>query len=198
MQDEVREVRELLDVAKGKIKENKLEGVKANIEKAARLAFKAKPAQGKPPEADELEVGTLIYLTNLGQNGKVLSVSGKTVSCLVGGLRVNAKLRDLRISSEEPEKSAAKSVSYSGEHEPLSSIVDLRGFRVLAAEEHMERVVDQALLSGFDLIEVVHGEGTGAIKKWLRKWAESHRGISQWEAVHDRHERDSKTMLHLG
>lgn len=56
--------------------------------------------------------------------------------------------------------------------------IDLRGMRVEEALDELERYLDRALLSPRGEVRIIHGHGTGALKKAVRQWL----GGCQWIA----------------
>ncbi|MCA1588253.1 MAG: endonuclease MutS2 [Chloroflexi bacterium] len=62
----------------------------------------------------------------------------------------------------------------------VSPMLSLRGERVEAALEQLDAYLDQALLAGLDSVAIVHGSGTGALRRAVREALEAHprvRGI---------------------
>jgi Mismatch repair ATPase (MutS family) len=56
----------------------------------------------------------------------------------------------------------------------ISPRLDLRGERVEAALERLSEYLDQALLAGLDEAVIVHGTGTGALRRAIREWLAGH------------------------
>ncbi|MGH2456092.1 MAG: Smr/MutS family protein, partial [Candidatus Limnocylindria bacterium] len=52
--------------------------------------------------------------------------------------------------------------------------LDLRGERVEAALEQLGRYLDEALLAGLDEAVIVHGTGTGALRRAVREYLAEH------------------------
>ena len=61
-----------------------------------------------------------------------------------------------------------------GRGEPVEFQIDLRGRTADEAREEVRRYVDQAHLSGRDEVEIVHGRGTGAVRKAVREELAQH------------------------
>ena len=75
------------------------------------------------------------------------------------------------LEAEEMRRRAAQQVS---------PTLSLRGERVEAALEQLDAYLDQALLAGLDSVAIVHGSGTGALRRAVREALEAHprvRGI---------------------
>jgi len=47
----------------------------------------------------------------------------------------------------------------------FDTLLDIRGMRVKDVRSILERFLDSALLSGVSYVQIVHGKGTGALKK---------------------------------
>jgi DNA mismatch repair protein MutS2 len=56
----------------------------------------------------------------------------------------------------------------------LSPTLDLRGERVEPALEQLTAYLDQALLAGVDQVVIVHGAGTGAMRRAVREYLADH------------------------
>ncbi len=56
----------------------------------------------------------------------------------------------------------------------ISPRLDLHGERVEAALERLSTYLDQALLAGLDEAVIVHGTGTGALRRAVREWLAEH------------------------
>jgi len=56
----------------------------------------------------------------------------------------------------------------------LSPSLDLRGERVEAALEQLSDYLDRALLAGVDQVVIVHGAGTGALRRTIREYLATH------------------------
>jgi DNA mismatch repair protein MutS2 len=50
----------------------------------------------------------------------------------------------------------------------VSPQLDLRGERVEAALERLETYLDEVLLAGLDEVRIIHGAGTGALRRTIR------------------------------
>jgi DNA mismatch repair protein MutS2 len=91
----------------------------------------------------------------------------------VGGLTITCREQEVRADSparvkRRPARATPSSVSAAdsaapGARRPRSSI-DLHGMTVLQSREALVAHIDAALRAGDDLVEVVHGIGTGRVR----------------------------------
>jgi len=93
----------------------------------------------------------------------------KQVKIDFGGISLWVNPADLKL----PRKSAGAkpSAGYSSSTGGAQSIrLDIRGKYRDEALEELEKYLDQAMLSGRKQVEVIHGKGTGALKKAVREY----------------------------
>ena len=58
--------------------------------------------------------------------------------------------------------------------------LDLRGKRADLALSELERYIDRALLAGREGVEIVHGRGTGALRREVHALLRSHPGVADF------------------
>ncbi|WP_117161251.1 endonuclease MutS2 [Paraliobacillus sp. X-1268] len=142
---------------------------------------------GKPTKqvnsTAELEVGDEVLVATLNQNGTVIDKTGKNeYQIQVGMMKIKAKRKDLQfIKREEPvvEKAIA---TVKGSNSHVKTELDLRGERYEDALRELEKYVDDALLAGYPNVSIIHGKGTGALRKGVQEFAKKHRHISNQRA----------------
>ena len=116
----------------------------------------------------------------LGMTGRILEVSGRTgrVTLETDGARLVVPSDDVDVvpepiagpapgdaEAEEMRRRAAARVS---------PTLSLRGERVEAALEQLDAYLDEALLAGLDSVRIVHGSGTGALRRAVREALADH------------------------
>ena len=74
--------------------------------------------------------------------------------------------------------------------------LDLRGHRVEEALEQLEAFLDRAVLQGHSQVRLVHGEGTGALRRALRERLERHTLVLSWSMEEGRRG-DGTTVVEL-
>ncbi|MFI3272077.1 MAG: Smr/MutS family protein [Pseudomonadota bacterium] len=112
-----------------------------------------------------LLVGQAVFHRPWGKTASVLEVDlrKKRVRIDMNGVALWANASDLTLKGEVAKPKTAVT------HKVSSSIVpmrlDLRGMRADVALSELERFIDKALLAGMHCAELVHGRGTGALRK---------------------------------
>ncbi len=114
--------------------------------------------------------GQQVFLPALGLTGKVLATGTRD-----GRLEVQARNVKLRVSPGEVTPvggeagKAIRSGTASGFHRPPAWLpsLNLVGLRVDEALPLVDRLIDQAVLHGQEKVDIIHGVGTGRLKRAL-------------------------------
>ena len=142
------------------------------VEDAAR-ALEEPAARGEGPpredggrDAPELVAGAAVRVSDTGAEGTVMEVEGDRVAVLVGGVRMRvARSRLGRVGGGEGGRAAPKPSRWSGRVPDPATEVDLRGKRADEAEMALCRALDEAAVADLRELRVIHGLGTGALRK---------------------------------
>ncbi len=146
--------------------------VKRFLEPEAGAADEPAPssADGGPIPA----LGDRVVVSGLGLEGTVTAVHGETAELDVRGKRMRAQLRDLRVVGAAP---TVHRVSVHVELQPRDgSPTDLNviGCTVDEALARAERFLDESLLADQRTVRVIHGYGTGQLKRALTGFLQQH------------------------
>ncbi|MDR7865207.1 MAG: endonuclease MutS2 [Sporomusaceae bacterium] len=135
--------------------------------------------QGAPATADDLVPGAKVYVATLGQKGTVLAVAGDEVTVQLGIMKLNVPLASCRLAESAParKESRSRAVIDLTKAQQASREVDIRGQTVEEAEAALDKYIDDAILAGLGEIIVIHGKGTGALKKGVRTYLKTHRAV---------------------
>jgi DNA mismatch repair protein MutS2 len=148
------------------------------------LALTVPLAVGDPVESDVGVRGTIASI-----RGEMAEVAGAT------GQRVRIPVARLRPSRERaPEEHAPAVQVRAAARGDASDQLDVRGLPGQEAREQVRRLVDDAALAGLDSVRVVHGRGTGALRKAVREELSSHPLVERRESDAE----DGATIAYLG
>lgn len=116
-----------------------------------------------------LTIGDTVYVTVLGTNGTVtvLPDSKDNVEIQAGSMKMKVPLKSLRLRNS-PKKSAPQRTAVTrSDRGPSTSktSVDLRGKNAEEALLDLDMFLDGALRAGLSEVTVVHGKGTGVLRK---------------------------------
>ena len=122
-------------------------------------------AEYVPPR--DFAKGDNVTVATLGKQGVIEKIDGENVTVLIGSARFKTKLKELRLITEnkqEKQKNAARTPRKMME---AKSEVDVRGFIGDDAIFVVDKFLDDAVLSGLINVRIIHGKGTGALRKAL-------------------------------
>jgi len=148
----------------------------------ARAMAGETPGAATPPEpvashqssASSVAVGSRVIVGGLGLEAIVTSVHDGTADLDVRGKRMRASIRDLRIIGGQ---APAARVNVNVELQPretTSSDLNVIGCTVDEALTRAERFLDESLLTEQRVIRLIHGYGTGQLKRALTGFLQQH------------------------
>ncbi|MUK86927.1 endonuclease MutS2 [Ornithinibacillus sp. L9] len=127
----------------------------------------------------ELQPGDEIKLLTANQNGTVLEkISDKEYLVQVGIMKVKAKRNDLQKAGKKKEAMVKPLATIKGSNYHVKTELDIRGERFEDALLQLEKYVDDALLAGYPKVYIIHGKGTGALRKGVQEFVKKHPQIS--------------------
>ena len=151
-------------------------------------------------------LGDNVYLAKLNAEGKITELDRGEVVVQVGTLKVRAKLDELAQRSANPQrlKKRGHQRQYEKSPEPVAPRgqspgleLDLRGSRVEEALKRLETYIDAAYLSGLPFARIIHGKGTGALRKAVQERVGTHPLISKVTPAMPKEGGDGVTIIHM-
>jgi DNA mismatch repair protein MutS2 len=147
------------------------------------------------------DVGATVRVSSLGKEGVVTAVLDKRrVEVAVGGMTVRADAEDLVLPDRwSPKKNPSKKDGIAVDI-PLATPrweVNVIGLRVDEAVPIVERALDNALLGGLATISVIHGKGTGRLRKGIREYLAGHSLVRDFHTGDFHGGGDGVTVVHL-
>jgi DNA mismatch repair protein MutS2 len=156
---------------------------RAAVDAVARRTSETAGAGGdgaKPPEprTDRLpEVGDRVLVGGLGLEGVVTAIHDGSAELDVRGKRMRASVDDLRVVSTAAKSTGAAKVSVHVELQPREAgptDLNVIGCTVDEAIARAERFLDESLLTDQRVVRLIHGYGTGQLKRALTGFLQQH------------------------
>lgn len=113
----------------------------------------------------QYKVGDTVAIKNSSTVGKIVEINKEKAQAtiLVGSIKMKVKLSELIEAAESKSVQKEKFNNF-----PITEIdyrLDIRGERPEEAEYKVIRFIDEAYQASLDRVEILHGKGTGALKK---------------------------------
>jgi DNA mismatch repair protein MutS2 len=153
--------------------------VKSLTEPPAREAAREPAAESTAAPA----VGDRVTVGGLGLEAVVTAIHDGTAELDVRGKRMRASVRDLRVVAGAPAATAG-SVKVNIDLQPReTSATDLNvvGCTVDEAISRAERFLDESLLTDHRTVRLIHGYGTGQLKRALAGFLQQHPLVARFD-----------------
>jgi DNA mismatch repair protein MutS2 len=133
------------------------------------------PVKPLPIDRGKLELGTSVWVRELRQKGEITDfLSEEEVEVGVGKFRVKARLDDLELVEEEPPRKREETLIVSPPPTPTPMSLQLRGQRAEEAIIELGKYLDRAYMARLPMVRIVHGKGTGTLRRAVREELENH------------------------
>lgn len=150
------------------------------------------------PQPDKITLGQTLFHTTFHKKGVVVDIDARRqrVRLSMDGVTLWAAMKDLSISANTTPKSSGRVVARPAADTP-SMRIDVRGQRGEEALAEVERFLDRALLGGFANLEIVHGRGTGALRREIHAFLQSFPSVEQFSLAPEDQGGDGMTLVRL-
>ena len=121
---------------------------------------------------------SVIIGDNIRDVGIIITLDESNGSGIVefNGIKFKTQLSQLRLAKGSEKRKAQKSMSTVLKLDAKTSI-DLRGFRADEACKDVERLLSDAILANISMVTIIHGKGTGALRKAIHEQLTGHPGV---------------------
>jgi len=149
------------------------------------------PVPALPPtplrrgERHPIRLGDTVWVEALNASGQVTALEGDEAEVHAGRLRVRLKVRDLVWQAPPPEPEPSDEpvhVIASGIPQSPGMEIDLRGLTTEDALPRVDKHLDSAALAGLPWVRIIHGHGTGILKRAVRDMLNGHPLVKSYQA----------------
>lgn len=186
----MQEIREMqMNVSKNaQVKEHELIGLRKQFDDLRQEdTVPSNKVLRREKERKKLKVGDEVITESYGQRGILVEKSGQDQWVVqLGIMKMKLPETDLRRIQPEPEKETRRTKrqiatvrSNTASH--VSTQLDLRGFRYEEALQELDSYLDASLLAGYPQVTIVHGKGTGAIRKGVTDALKRHPQVKSFD-----------------
>ena len=129
----------------------------------------------------EVEPGDHVKWKHSSSVGQVISKVDKKgrVTVQLDGVKMQLPVDELEKSGKKKKKNTLINYNISTK-EVFSNEVDLRGMRAEEARDVVDRFIDEAILTGMNEIRIIHGKGTGRLRKDITEFLTNHPQVAQY------------------
>ncbi|MEY8572302.1 endonuclease MutS2 [Lactobacillus intestinalis] len=166
------------------IKENKIIDAKGelnSLERQAQNLANNKVLQREKRRHNVISVGDKVKVLSYGQTGTITKkLSDHDYEVQMGIMKVKVSDRDVeKIDAPKKQTPHVRATSALRRSNARSEL-DLRGQRYDEAMTNLDRYFDSVLLAGLDVVTIIHGIGTGAIRTGVWQYLRSNRHVKSF------------------
>lgn len=176
--DEIlKELRNLRDHKGAEVKEHELIDKKKQLDDQYEAKSIKQHVQKK--KYDTIHAGDEVKVLSYGQKGEVLELVGNEEAVVqMGIIKMKLPIEDLEKTKKKKEKTT-KMVTRQN-RQTIKTELDLRGYRYEEALNELDQYLDQAVLSNYEQVYIIHGKGTGALQKGVQQHLKKHKSVRQF------------------
>jgi DNA mismatch repair protein MutS2 len=161
------------------VKEHKLTEARSRLQQANPGVTLVAQPETLAQEKDQLAVGDEVKAKSFGQNGTVVEVlADGQYRVQVGSLKL--VLERSGLTKLKSTATVTKPITSVRSRSFVKSEIDLRGKLVEEALVDIEKYLDDAILAGFKQVHLIHGKGTGALRKGIHTFLAKHRRVASY------------------
>ncbi len=168
-----------------------------NLEKAKELAAKKrkerrqlteelteihqKVMQTQVVSTRPIKVGDFVKLRTGSASGKVESIKKDKVIVQMGLMKMTVDIRELHLANEPLSINSKKSINMDVKSSAkFESKIDIRGMHLDEAIATLESFIDKALMTNVNSVNIIHGKGTGSLRRAVIQKIREYTGISNY------------------
>ncbi|MBE6787700.1 MAG: endonuclease MutS2 [Ruminococcaceae bacterium] len=154
------------------------------------LEDEANPVISRKPTGEavtQLSKGDIVLIADINRDATVIDVKPEKNQAYVmsGSIKMWASFENLRLKSKFAQSSEVKKTRKvsgitSRKDRVISGEIDLRGQASDEAIMELDNYIDNAILSGLETIRIIHGKGTGVLRKNIGAHLRHHKSIESF------------------
>jgi DNA mismatch repair protein MutS2 len=156
------------------------------------------PVKAEPQRKRAIQVGDIVRVRSLNSEAEVGAIVGAEADVQIGRMRMRVKLSELervRAKRVEEREQPEQKTSYV-EQTPSPGIeLDLRGMTTEEGVAEVEAYLDKAARAALPFARIIHGKGTGALRKAVREAIKRHGGVASFETGQEGEGGDGVTVV---
>ena len=171
------EIEELLRTFKEKgqqMKQHEINEVKHQLE-SLKIEKAEEVLKGDPNYP--YQVGDRVMVISMKREAEIVEVKKSEVSVNLNGLRMQLKKTDIVYIGKKEKPKIVKTKGKTNVKKTGSYEINVIGMRYEEAMAVVDKFIDDALVTGYPSVRIIHGMGTGALRKGVHQLCKKHKRI---------------------
>ena len=128
----------------------------------------------------EIQVGDDVLVLSYNQRATVLEISGNTLQIKMGAMKLNIKKKEVRKIESEPEIAKRYVSTSSVSSKKVGIDINVIGLNTEEAIREIENYMDKVILQGYDTFTIIHGLGSGILRKNIGEYLKNNRYVASY------------------
>lgn len=133
----------------------------------------------------KLKVGDMVLIFDIDKKGTVIDVNENsgTATIQAGIVKTRVPITNIRLLNEKPVQvmsSSNRRNVVSRASAPVVRELDLRGQTAIEATFELDNFIDAAILAGVNKLTIIHGKGTGVLRREIQKHLKGHPAVKSY------------------
>ena len=128
----------------------------------------------------EIQVGDDVLVLSYNQRATVLEISGNTLQIKMGAMKLNIKKKEVRKIDSEPEIAKRYVSTSSVSSKKVGIDINVIGLNTEEAIREIENYMDKVILQGYDTFTIIHGLGSGILRKNIGEYLKNNRYVASY------------------
>jgi DNA mismatch repair protein MutS2 len=178
----LKQIKEILGEVSAKDREKIMKEVKTRKKKIEDLASSTEEVTYGGEKLTHVEKGDEVYIPRLNKNAVILDIISKNEVLVQSGImKVTMKISELRAVQDRKQEESYTYQSHikAAKTKTVKNEISLLGFTADEAEEELSKFLDDACLANLQEIKIIHGVGTGVLKKMVADFLRKDRRVSE-------------------
>ena len=194
----ISELKEQFDDHGMKERQRAIEAARKELKEKTKIItpeeYKSMPAL----EIDKVKIGDSVFVTTLNAKATVIEIKGKSILVELGLMKTMVSSDVCRKTSTDNKSVITKPKKISlNKIQEVQPSIDIRGVNVQEGEDILNKYLDDVILCGLTRILVIHGKGTGALKKGIRNFLQNHSCVEKIEIAELNEGGDGATVVFM-
>lgn len=123
------------------------------------------------------QVGDRVMVLTMKREAEIVEVKKSEVTVNMNGLRMQLKKTDIAYIGKKQKPKVVKTKGKTNVKKTGSYEINVIGMRYEEAMAVVDKFIDDALVTGYPSVRIIHGMGTGALRKGVHQLCKKHKRI---------------------
>ena len=168
-----------------------------------KLRFQDDVREPVPAPSRPIREGDLVELAGTKRQGVVTGIVGDRLQMETGNMKLTVKASDVRLIEEaevrekkEAQRQVTTHIRLAGARAAVNEL-DIRGLMTDEADLQVDQFLDNALMGKLNVVTIIHGKGTGALRKAVHQQLKHHRAVKSFRLGRYGEGEDGVTVVEL-